>query len=244
MQHIFHEAKLALSNLIFPPRCVACGVDIVHAHRFCSSCYGALELLSMQKCYGCGYEADRLHDGYCYHCLQDPLDFKSFHAACRYNDFAASLVGGLKFGDQLHLAPAMAQLMLQSLRLRQEEKEPMMVVPVPMHYKRRWRRRYNQSAELARHIAKSLEMPYVPHIITRYKATKPQLGQTGASRRRNLKNAFRVEEKLQHLPQRSILLIDDVVTTGSTIKEISKSLAKAGYKIHVLVFARVDGVLH
>ncbi len=241
MQLILQQAALSLNNMLFPPRCVSCGKDVTRAHRLCVDCYDLLELLSPHKCIACGFETFTLIDQHCYHCHHNPLEFDSFHAACKYNDFSADLVARLKFSDHLHLVPAMAQLMLQALDL--PPKEDYIVTAVPMHYKRRWKRKYNQSAELARFIAKKLNRPFVPDLTLRHKATRPQLGQSGSARRRNLKNAFSLNPKYDIKPT-SILLIDDVVTTGSTVREICKLLKSKGYNIHILVFARTDGILH
>lgn len=241
MQLILRQAAASLSNMIFPPRCASCGQDITRAHRLCVQCYELLELLSPQKCMMCGFETFTLIDHHCYHCHNSPLEFDSFHAACKYNDFSADLIARLKFSDHLYLVPAISQLMIQTLN--HNILDNYIVTAVPMHYRRRWKRRYNQSIELARFIAKKLDKPYVPNLILRHRATKPQLGQTGSARRRNLKNAFSLNPKVTIKPT-SILLIDDVVTTGSTIREISKLLKQAGYNVHILVFARTDGILH
>lgn len=241
MQLILQQAALSLSNMLFPPRCASCGKDIARAHRLCVDCYDLLELLPLQKCLGCGFETFTLINDHCYHCHNDPLEFTSFHAACKYNDFSADLIARLKFSDHLYLVPAIGQLMLQALNT--DDFDDYIITAVPMHYKRRWKRRYNQSAELARFIAKKLHKPYIPDLVLRHKATRPQVGQTGASRRRNLKNAFSLNPKSNIKPT-SVLLIDDVVTTGSTIREVSKLLKQAGYRIHILVFARTDGILH
>jgi ComF family protein len=103
------------------------------------------------------------------------------------------------------------------------------VVPVPLHWWRRWRRGFNQSAILARRVARKLNVPFLPRVLRRIRPTRRQTEVTPAARRENVRGAFRA---VSHpaLRDRSVLLIDDVMTTGSTAGEAAKALRSAGAK--------------
>ena len=114
------------------------------------------------------------------------------------------------------------------------DKEPQVVTSIPLHFNKWQQRGYNQAHLLAKIIAKKLKLPYLPKLINRIKATEQQVGQTGAQRRRNLKGAFALSDKIAALPQH-IILVDDVVTTGTTANEICKLLKRQGVETVTLL---------
>ena len=115
------------------------------------------------------------------------------------------------------------------------------VVPVPLHRLRLWWRRYNQAAELARHVAAAHARPLDPFLLARVKRTRPQVGLTRHQRGENLQGAFRVPtEASARLQGRKVLLVDDVITTGATANAAARALLRGGAaSVDVLAFARV-----
>lgn len=240
---IYSELKTSLAelrNIIFPASCAGCGEPCLSEKTLCAKCYNKLNFLSAYKCRQCGYEAEHLMNDICGNCLQKTPYFEQFYGVVSYDDFAASLVGRLKFGDHLNIVPIIGQLMAASL----DDIEPSTIVtPVPLHWRRRIKRRFNQSAELSRYIGKAKGLQYIPSLVQRIKATKPQIGQSGYQRQQNLKNAFRFNPKYSTLNKGQILLVDDVLTTGSTAQSVAKILKRQGFSVSLVVFARVEGHL-
>ena len=115
------------------------------------------------------------------------------------------------------------------------------IVPVPLYRWRLWSRRFNQSAKLAMGIAKQTGKPLAVDALDRIRATRQQIGLSASERDRNVSGAFRIADKWRHnIAGRSVLLIDDVYTTGATVKSATRPLKRAGVKnVDVLVFARV-----
>lgn len=240
---IYNELKASLvgfRNIIFPASCAGCGEQCLSEKTLCANCYNQLSFLSPYKCQQCGYEAEHLMNGICGNCIQNPPYFERFYGVVKYDDFSGSLVSRLKFSDHLNIVPILGQLMATSLG----DIDPNIIITaVPLHWRRRIKRRFNQSAELSRYISKVKNIRYIPNLVQRIKATKPQIGQSGYQRQQNLKNAFRFNHKYSALDKGTILLVDDVLTTGSTAQAVAKILKRQGFSVYLLVFARVEGHL-
>lgn len=162
-----------------------------------------------------------------------------------FHDGAArKLVHGLKYSDRADLAKLMANWMVRAGRDVLDDSDA--VIAVPLHRGRMLMRRYNQSAELARHVARTSNKRYLAGVLTRIRATRPQVGLGLRARQDNVRSAFKVRSgDLHRVAGRRLLLIDDVFTTGSTVNAATRALLKAGAEqVSVLTFARVatDGV--
>jgi ComF family protein len=171
--------------------------------------------------------------------IADPPPFARCRAVAAYDDVARSLVHGLKYRDQLDLAAWMASWMRRAGDELVAEAE--VIVPVPLHRRRLWSRRYNQSVLLARGVARLAGKPLVTSALLRIRATEQQVGLTATQRDENVRGAFQVPaaEKIQ-VEGRRVLLVDDVYTTGATVKASTRALLRAGASaVDVLVFARV-----
>jgi len=157
----------------------------------------------------------------------------------RYDDIARKLVHAFKYGDRLDLAPTMGRWMTNAGRELLAEADA--IVPVPLHWRRQWARRFNQSALLGEVIGKASGVGVAHAVLKRIKATPQQVGLSQAERAQNVQGAFRVPPAAKAaVAGRKLLLVDDVLTSGATVDACSRALLRAGaVQVDVLVFARV-----
>lgn len=208
-------------------RCWLCRQSLrLHGQGICSYCLRHMPAKPL-CCPRCGLPAGdaRLP---CGRCLQQPPPWQ---ALVFVNDYAAplrQLIKKFKFQHTPELAPLLARLILlnwQQAHREQYLNRPDIILAVPLQAKRCWRRGYNQSDLLARPLAHWLECDYRPAALSRVRETAPQLRLSARARRRNLRGAFRCHEAMTG---RHVALLDDVVTTGSTVMEIAKLLQRQG----------------
>jgi len=171
--------------------------------------------------------------------MADPPVFRRARAVAQYDDGARALVHRLKYGDRLDLAPALGRMMARAGAELLGEAD--VIVPVPLHRERLWRRRFNQAMALARAVAASSGVALDPFLLARVKRTQSQVGLKKAQRAENLQGAFRVPaEAKARLKGKRVLLVDDVFTTGATANAASRALLRGGAEaVDVLAFARV-----
>lgn len=219
-----------LLNLIFPTACVKCHATILE-RRFgalCSNCWNTLEPIRLPICPKCGIPADAIEDQ-CRRCRIGENVFDFARSAVSYNDTAKEIVHRLKYSDRVSLAGPMARLLKELLHDFSGDS----VVPVPLHKIRERERGFNQ-AEL---IAEKLGLRVEKHLVRRRKKTPTQTGLSRAARRRNLSAAFELQGDVRG---KRVILVDDVLTTGATVNEISRVLKRGGAeRVEVLTFARV-----
>lgn len=242
----FTQAFAPVLDLVFPPRCPLCGAGIGAQSGLCAACWGELALPGEPACVRCGRPfGEGVPEGAtCAPCLGDPPRHDGIAAATLYNDASRRLVLALKHGNRVSLAPMMAGLMAAKLPFAGPD---WLVVPVPLHRWRLWRRGYNQAAELARAITRRTGARLAVDALERRKPT-PSLGGLGRkARRRVLSGAIRVNpRRAAGLRGARVLLIDDVLTSGATSDACVSALKRAGAERVVIVcFARVlDEALH
>jgi ComF family protein len=193
-------------------------------------------------CAVCGYpfDFDPGGDTLCGACLAQPPDFDSARAAMRYDDKSRDLILALKRADRLDLVPALVKWLASAGRNMLNQVD--LVVPVPLHRRRLWTRRFNQSAVLAHAVARNAGLPVDPFVLRRLRATPSQGEMPSAkARRRNVLGAFRVEPaRRAAIAGKTVLLIDDVFTTGATVEACARALKRArAKKVFVLTLARV-----
>src|SRR5690606_9807969 len=171
--------------------------------------------------------------------IADPPAYARARAAVRYDDIARTMVHALKYGDRLDLAPVMARWMARAGADLLGGVD--IVAPVPLHWRRMWARRFNQSATLARLLAEPRGLPVSYAALKRVKATPQQVGLTRTERAANVQGAFRVDAAGKaEIAGRTVLLVDDVLTSGATVDACARALLRAGARqVDVLVFARV-----
>lgn len=171
--------------------------------------------------------------------IANPPPFERARAAVSYDGVARRLVQGLKFHDRTDLSPWMARWMLRIGADLASDAD--VIVPVPLHRRRFFARRFNQSAELARAFAALTDHEFAPGAVTRTKATRQQVGLGTREREANVRGAFNVPAESDILVRgRRVLIVDDVYTTGATVSAVARALKRSGAKaVDVLTFARV-----
>ena len=233
-------ARAAL-GLLYPPACIACGAATGEAHALCAGCWAGIRFIERPYCerLGTPFAVDYGPGLLSPAALADPPVYRRARAVAQYDDTARALVHRLKYGDRLDLAPALGRMMARAGAELLAETE--IVVPVPLHRERLWRRRFNQAMALARAVAAGSGVAADPFLLARVKRTQSQVGLTKAQRAENLQGAFRVPTEARgRLKGKRVLLVDDVLTTGATANAASRALLRGGAaSVDVLAFARV-----
>lgn len=229
----------AVLDLLFPPLCIGCRAQVGQA-GFCAACWSGIDFLDGPGCACCGLPFGVALEGenLCAACLARPPAFDSARAILAYDEKSRSAILALKHADRLDLVPGFTRWLGRTGRAVLDGSD--LVIPVPLHPIRLWRRRYNQSAELARRLARDWKLSYAPFALTRSRSTISQGAMASArARRRNVLGAFKVPDPAKVAGKR-ILLLDDVLTTGATAEACARALKRAGAaRVHVLVLARV-----
>lgn len=246
-------------SLILPSRCAVTGQIVDGQGMMSSAAWGALHFIAPPCCHACGvpFDVDSVEiepDGLssdadsplygqsyfkCAGCMADPPPYGGLRSAVAYNDTSRALVLSFKHGDQTHLTATFVPW-LKAL-VEQNEWSADYIIPVPLHWTRLLKRRYNQSALLARALAKSLSVPVALDMLVRSRATVTQGHLSSKDRHENVRGAFTLHPRFQtKIAGKTILLIDDVYTTGATIKECARVLKAHGAAcVLVLTVARV-----
>lgn len=227
-------------DVALPALCLSCRKRVDAHGGLCHQCWGGLKFLSAPQCGQCGtpFEVALGESLICGACLADPPPLLQARAAVAYDDASKPIILALKHADRLELAPMMAKMMLAQGRDVFEGADRL--IPVPLHWLRRLRRRSNQAAELARALARYSGVPFGPGLLFRKRATESQGGMpTPHARKRNVSGAFAVRNA-QAIAGLKLVLVDDVYTTGSTLSACAKALLKAGAsQVSAVTFARV-----
>lgn len=228
-------------GLVYPPSCVSCRAATSEAQGLCAQCWSGIGFIERPYCerLGTPFEVDLGPGLISPAAIAEPPAFARARAACRFDGTARELVHRLKYGDRLELALVLGRVMAQAGRELTAECD--LIVPVPLHRFRLWTRRFNQAAALAAVVARRSGLPCERQALTRVKRTKQQVGLTRAQRAENLQGAFKVTAAMRpRVEGRRILLVDDVLTTGSTANAAARALLRAGAStVDVLSFARV-----
>ena len=226
-----------LLDFILPPVCPVCSEPILEKHTLCPKCFSDLHFITEPCCEICGhpFPFDTLGNKKCAKCLAEPPLFAKACAVVTYDEASKKVILPFKHGDRLDLVPLMAKMMAQ--RGKELISLSDLICPVPLHRFRLLKRKYNQSALLAKLLAKQFYKEYAPDGLKRIRSTPKQGKLTPAQRKQNIANAFRINKRIK-IEGKSVLLVDDVLTTGATANECAKVLLKAGAKqVFLLTFA-------
>ena len=225
-----------LLDLVLPPRCPGCGEIVTTLHSFCAPCWSALDFLGERGCVTCGIPLEATDSGTCAGCLARPPRIARTRAAVAYGDISRGLAIRLKYGRKVALAKAMARYMTPLLGAVDADA---LLVPVPLHRRRVASRGFNQSLLIAREMARMRQLTLSPRLLKRTRATPSLKGMSFSQRRRIVAGAF-VARPGSDLTGRTVILVDDVLTTGSTANACARALKRAGAaRVELICWARV-----
>jgi len=231
-------------DFILPRRCLKCGRILAEPGYLCDECAEAITFIGPNCCRKCGhplYEENAGSRMLCAGCLGRRRSFyRLSRSAVVYDENSKNLILGFKFLDKTENADLLA-VMLKVAGKDIFAAGVDVLIPVPLHYTRLIKRRYNQSSLMADRLGKLVGLPVDSFSLVKHKRTRPQTEFSGRERVINVKNAFSVKYP-ERIRGKRVVLIDDVMTTGSTLKESARVLRKAGAKsVDVLTVARVIG---
>ena len=227
-------------DVALPRLCPACREPVGDA-GLCAPCWSKLSFIARPYCERLGIPF--AYDGgpglLSMEAIADPPAYQRARAAVRYDEVARTLVHAFKYGDRLDLAPTLGRWMASAGREVLDGVDAL--APVPLHWRRLWTRRFNQSALLAEVVGKAAGKPVAHNALKRVKATPQQVGLSQAERAVNVQGAFRVpDDGKPEVAGRRLVLVDDVLTSGATVDACARTLLRAGAaQVDVLVFARV-----
>jgi ComF family protein len=229
-----------LLNVALPPLCPACDEPVRDAAALCAACWAKLNFIAPPYCarLGIPFAYDPGPGILSMQAIADPPAYDRCRAAVRYDEIARTLVHALKYGDRLDLAPTLGGWMASAGRELTAGADA--IVPVPLHWRRAWARRFNQSAALAKVIAAASGVPLAMPL-KRVRSTPHQVGLSKSERALNVQGAFRVPPNARaEVAGRRLVLVDDVLTSGATVDACARALLRAGAaQVDVVVFARV-----
>jgi ComF family protein len=238
---VLRAAGAGLLDQLYPPVCLNCDAPVARADGLCADCWRQLRLITPPFCsvLGLPFEVDLGPHAQSAEAIADPPPFVRSRSAVVYTEVARKLVSRLKYGDRPEIAKFCAQLMWTVSDALLDD-DPVLV-PVPLYRWRLFSRRYNQSLELARELARLSNCSVDPLLVMRTRRTRQQVGLSADQRSRNVAGAFAARSNaFERLAGRKVVIIDDVITTGATVKAVTRALKRAGVEqIFVLSFARV-----
>jgi len=227
-------------DVALPPLCPSCR-DLVTDSGLCPACWSKLAFIAPPYCprLGIPFAYDPGPGILSMQAIAHPPAYQRARAAVRYDDVARALVHAFKYGDRMDLAPMIGRWMARAGHELLGDADAL--VPVPLHWRRLWTRRFNQSAALAEQISRESGIAVAHAALKRVKATAQQVGLSRKDRATNVQGAFRVAPAAKpEVAGRRLIVIDDVLTSGATADACARALLRAGAaQVDVLVFARV-----
>lgn len=225
-------AATLLGNILNPGLCPGCQHALKASQVFCSRCHQRL-LIVPKPCQLCGLENH--NDGtVCAACLYDPPRWQNLIAPWQYRGFTRELLLMLKFSESIQLANSLVSIAFE--HFIQPHNPPEALLPVPLHQNRLTHRGFNQAYEIARILSSQLNIKLDSNTLTRIRDTEAQAGLSATRREKNILKAFSCEQT----QYRHVAVVDDIITTGSTANEITKTLHRAGVEtVEIWGLARV-----
>jgi ComF family protein len=226
----------AILDFALPPRCAGCGAIVGEMHSFCADCWLQIDFLGNLGCTTCGMPLEATDAEECAVCMAHPPRISRTRAAVAYDDLSRSVAIRLKYGRKVALARTMARFMMPLVAMGDGER---LLIPVPLHRSRLWSRGFNQSALVANDLARRLGIRSDPFTLRRTRATPPLKGMSRLQRRRAVAGAFSVARP-ESVSGKTVILVDDVLTTGSTAEACARTLLRAGAeRVELVSWARV-----
>jgi len=241
IKSLARSAAQLSARLLFPPACAGCRRIVSQPGSLCGECWRGLRFLEQPWCavMGTPFSHEMGPGMLSADAIANPPPFDRARAAVAHGGIARRMVHGLKYADRTDLAPWMARWMMRAGREFLPDSD--LVVPVPLHRMRFLSRRFNQSAELGRAVARLSGKPFSPDAVLRVKPTRQQVGLGLRQREDNVRGAFLVAPGREiDVAGRRVVVVDDVYTTGATVSAVARALRKAkAARIDILTFARV-----
>lgn len=229
-----------MADLVYPPFCVSCKCPLFWQENkiICKECLDGLERIGLDSCWYCatplGKYSSRQKE--CNECRGRKHSFTRVVSACRYNDIARELIHAYKFNNCKSISPLLSELLYRKYMQEYSDIKFNYILPVPLHKRKQCERGYNQSALIAQQLAKMTGLTHSEAILSRVRYTTSQSLLNSTDRELNLSGAFDVNKPLN---KSTLLLVDDVFTTGSTINECAHTLRRFGAnRVYAIVFAR------
>jgi ComF family protein len=213
------QVAQSLLNLIYPPRCPGCGRM---GTAFCDQCRAQVKRILPPVCRRCGCALPK--DGLCAHCRALSSSLDGILAVAVFKDPLRQAIHALKYENNTTLATPLGEMMVEAWRSGGLS-EPDLLVPVPLHARRQTERGYNQSGLLARVVGRALGLPVDARTLIRLRATPPQVGLSQIERQQNVEGAFAYRGNLKG---KTVVLVDDVCTTGATLEACAAALRASG----------------
>jgi len=230
-----------LLDAVLPPLCLGCGEIVETPGALCPACWPDFSFIASPHCACCGtpFAEDLGPEALCGSCLARRPRFRRARAALVYDDRSRRLVLPFKHGDRTDMARACGGWMARAGADLLADAD--LIAPVPLHWRRLVTRRYNQALLLARSVARQSSAILAPDLLLRRRWTGSQAGLAAKERRSNVREAFEVPPRWRaDLAGRTVLLVDDVLTTGATVEACTRALRRAGAAhVDVLTLARV-----
>lgn len=235
------KLRTVIGDFLFPPQCLACRNPVGQLFTFCETCWPQVNFISPPACTSCALPLPLgTHPPFfCAPCLNAPPAFTRAFAPFVYNEFLSLLILAFKNHKKFWLGAALAHWLKKTLP---SSYCPDLIIPVPLHWARLLKRGYNQAALLSLALSKALNSPVASSLLKRIKPTSSQKGLSAKGRAENMKHAFLIKTKRNNqLKDKHILLIDDVMSSGATLRACAESLLAAGAKqVDVGMIARAQ----
>jgi ComF family protein len=240
----WRQAARQALDLLLPPRCAACDNAVALQGQLCAACFRRTNFVTAPLCVRCGVPFGSVEQGgpeeVCSACRAHPPVFRQARAALRYDEQGRRLILPLKHGDRVELAGILAPMMVRAgAGLLSHGAE--VLVPVPLHRRKLFHRKYNQAAVLAFAVGRLAGRSVFPDALVRTRRTAPLDEKSPEERVREVAGSFLVRpSRLGRIAGRTVLLVDDVMTSGATANACAAALLEAGaLAVDVLVAARV-----
>ncbi len=246
---VWNQVIQRAADVVLPPVCLVCGEEMCPSHdglMACPLCRRAMSESRLTACYRCAsfYEPELHHASGCPRCQGEEFAFSGATALGIYENELRDCVLGSKQASHQALALLLGKLLGERRRSILRSWQPDLVVPIPLHWWRRVRHGYNNAEVIGEVVSREAGAAFEARLLQRTRSTRPQFPLSAAERRRNLQNAFRVRNEFEVGGSR-VLLVDDILTTGTTCHEAARALHSCGAReIRVAVVARASDTSH